>query len=274
MRPSLKYLSHPRVQSGGDKETLLTGGACRNRNHRFLNMGPNNSGPGRLTEALCLEVRSTYFKMKNEKLLFKASDPKYQLFVPQLVTTRCTPRAFHRKAHSLDLSISEKVTFLPTLYEIHSKTTVYPGLNETQPVDLPSLPLESNKNNCSFQVSSSFDPNMLLQRYSVAPRETQTQRGGEFQRGLEASAVYSGHASPNSLTFLMDLPAAGRSTLEAADQDEHLSPLNFLHSGGFSLGATNQRLSKREKSKLKNLRRKQRRHERWLQKQVIFNRVS
>ncbi|XP_070332844.1 E3 ubiquitin-protein ligase RNF180 isoform X4 [Odocoileus virginianus] len=267
MRPSLKYLSHPRVQSGGDKETLLTGGACRNRNHRFLNMGPNNSGPGRLTEALCLEVRSTYFKMKNEKLLFKASDPKYQLFVPQLVTTRCAPRAFHRKSHSLDLSISEKLTLLPTLYEIHSKTTVYPGLNETQPIDLPSLPLESNKNNCSFQISSSFDPNMLLQRYSVAPRETQTQRGGEFQHGLEASAVYSGHASPNSLTFLMDLPAAGRSTLEAADQDEHLSPLNFLHSGSFSLGAINQRLSKREKSKLKNLRRKQRRHERWLQKQ-------
>ncbi|KAG5199116.1 hypothetical protein JEQ12_006816 [Ovis aries] len=268
MRPSLKYLSHPRVQSGCDKETLLTGGASRNRNHRFLNMGPNNNGPGRLTEALCLEVRSTYFKMKNEKLLFKASDPKYQLFVPQLVTTRCAPRAFHRKSHSLDLSISEKLTLLPTLYEIHSKTAVYPGLNETQPVDLPSLPLESNKNNCSFQISSSFDPNMLLQRFSVAPRETQTQRGGEFQCGLEASAVYSGHASPNSLTFLMDLPAAGRSTLEAEDQEEHLSPLNFLHSGSFSLGAINQRLSKREKSKLKNLRRKQRRHERWLQKQV------
>ena len=190
------------------------------------------------------------------------------------MTTRCTPRAFHRKSHSLDLSISEKLTLLPTLYEIHSKTTVYPGLNETQPVDLPSLPLESNKNNCSFQISSSFDPNMLLQRFSVAPHETQTQRGGEFQCGLEASAVYSGHASPNSLTFLMDLPAAGRSTLEAEDQEEHLSPLNFLHSGSFSLGTINQRLSKREKSKLKNLRRKQRRHERWLQKQVIFNRVS
>ncbi|KAJ8778504.1 hypothetical protein J1605_013691 [Eschrichtius robustus] len=273
MRPLLKYLSHPRVQSGCDKETLLTGGASKNRNHGLLNMAQNNNGPGRLTEALCLEVRSTYFKMKNEKLLFKASDPKYQLFVPQLVTGRCTTRAFHRKSHSLDLNISEKLTLLPTLYEIHSKTTVYPRLNETQPVDLSGLPLESSKNNRSFQISSSFDPNMLLQRFSVAPRETQTQRGGEFQCGLEASAVYSGHASSNNLTFLMDMPSAGRSTLEAPDQEEHLSPLDFLHSGSFSLGAINQRLSKREKSKLKNLRRKQRRHERWLQKQVIFERV-
>lgn len=271
MRPSLKYLSHPRVQSGCDKETLLTGGASRNRNHGVLNMAQNNNGSGRLTEALCLEVRSTYFQMKNEKLLFKASDPKYQLFVPQLVTGRCTTRAFHRKSHSLDLNISEKLTLLPTFYKIHSKTAACPRLNETQPIHLSGLPLESSKNNCSFQISSNFDPNMLLlHRFSVAPRETQTQRGGEFQCGLEASAVYSDHASSNNLTFVMDLPSAGRSMLEASDQEEPLSALDFLRSGSFSLGAINQRLSKRERSKLKNLRRKQRRHERWLQKQVIF----
>ncbi|XP_027979680.1 E3 ubiquitin-protein ligase RNF180 [Eumetopias jubatus] len=273
MRPSLKYLSHPRVQSGCDKETPLTGGASRNRNHGFLNMAQNNNGPGRLTEALCLEVRSTYFQMKNEKLLFKASDPKYQLFVPQLVTGRCTTRAFHRKSHSLDLNISEKLTLLPTFYKIHSKTTACPRLNETQPIHLSGLPLESSKNNCSFQISSNFDPNMLLQRFSVAPRETQTQRGGEFQCGLEASAVYSDHASSNNLTFLMDLPSAGRSMLEASDQEEPLSALDFLRSGSFSLGAINQRLSKRERSKLKNLRRKQRRHERWLQKQGKYSGV-
>lgn len=269
MRPSLKYLSHPRVQSGCDKETLLTGGTSKNRNHRLLNMAQNNNGPGRLTEALCLEARSTYFEMKKEKLLFNASDPKYRLFVPQLVSGRCTTRAFHRKSHSLDLNISERLTLLPTLYEIHRKSTAYPRLNETQPIDLSGLPLESSKNNCSFQISSSFDPNMLLQRFSVAPSETQTQRG-EFQCGLEASTVYTDHAGSNSLTFLVDLPSAGRSMLEASDQEEHLSPLDFLHSGSFSLGAINQRLSKRERSKLKNLRRKQRRHERWLQKQVIF----
>ncbi|XP_044931221.1 E3 ubiquitin-protein ligase RNF180 [Mustela putorius furo] len=275
MRPSLKYLSHPRVQSGCDKETLLTGGASRNRNHGVLNMAQNNNGSGRLTEALCLEVRSTYFQMKNEKLLFKASDPKYQLFVPQLVTGRCTTRAFHRKSHSLDLNISEKLTLLPTFYKIHSKTAACPRLNETQPIHLSGLPLESSKNNCSFQISSNFDPNMLLlHRFSVAPRETQTQRGGEFQCGLEASAVYSDHASSNNLTFVMDLPSAGRSMLEASDQEEPLSALDFLRSGSFSLGAINQRLSKRERSKLKNLRRKQRRHERWLQKQTLNNEMS
>ncbi|XP_008057430.1 E3 ubiquitin-protein ligase RNF180 [Carlito syrichta] len=267
MRPSLKYLSHPRVQSGCDKETLLTGGGSKNRNHGLLNMAQNNNDPGRLTEALCLEVRSTYFEMKNEKLLFKASEPKCQLFVPQLVTGRCATRAFHRKSHSLDLSISEKLTLLPTLYEIHSKTAAYSRINETQPIDLSDLPLQSSKNSCSFQNPSSFDPNMLLQRFSVAPRETQTQRLGEFRCGLEASSVYSDRANTNNLTFLMDLPSAGRSLLEASDHEEHLSPLDFLHSSSFSLGSINQRLNKRERSKLKNLRRKQRRRERWLQKQ-------
>ncbi|XP_006899423.1 PREDICTED: E3 ubiquitin-protein ligase RNF180 [Elephantulus edwardii] len=267
MRPSLKYMSHPRVQLGCDRRTLLTGGTSKKRNHGLLNMTQDNNGTGRLTEALCLEARSAYFEMKNEKLLFKASDPKYQLFVPQLVTGRCTARAFHRKSHSLDLNISENLTLLPTLYQIHSKTTAYSRLNETQTIDLSGLPLESSKNSCSFQNPSSFDPNMLLQRFSVAPHETQTQRGEEFQCNLEASAVYSEHASPNNLAFLMDLPSASRNMLEASDQEEHLSPLDFLNSASFSLGAINQRLNKRERSKLKNLRRKQRRHERWLQKQ-------
>ncbi|XP_053445911.1 E3 ubiquitin-protein ligase RNF180 isoform X1 [Nycticebus coucang] len=267
MRPSLKYLSHPRVQSGRDKETLLTGGGSKIRNHWLLNMAQNNNDPGRLTEALCLEVRSTYFEMKNEKLLFKEPEAKFQFFVPQLVTGRCTTRAFHRKSHSLDLNISEKLTFIPPLYEIHSKSTAYSGLNETQPIDLSGLPLPSSKNTCSFQNPSSFDPNVLVQRFAAAPHETQTQRGGGFQFGLEASSVYSDHANTNNLTFLMDLPSAGRSMLEASDQEEHLSPLDFLHSASVSLGTINPRLNKKERSKLKNLRRKQRRHERWLQKQ-------
>ncbi|XP_075397194.1 E3 ubiquitin-protein ligase RNF180 isoform X2 [Tenrec ecaudatus] len=268
---SLEYLSDPRVQSG-DKGTLLTGGVSRKRNHHGLfSMAQNNNGPGRLTEALCLEVRSTYFEMKNEKLLFKSSDPKYQLFVPQLVAGRCTARAFHRKSHSLDLNINENLTLFPTLCEMHRKTTAYSRLNETQPIDLSGSSLESSKNSCSFQNPSRFSPNVLLQRFSVAPHETQTQRGGEFQCNLEASAVYSDHATSNNLTFLMDLPSAGRSMLEASDQEEHLSPLDFLSSASFSLGAINQRLNKRERSKLKNLRRKQQRHERWLQKQTLNN---
>ncbi|XP_010635532.1 E3 ubiquitin-protein ligase RNF180 isoform X2 [Fukomys damarensis] len=275
MRPSLKYLSHPRVQSGCDKETLLTGGDSKNRDHRLLNMAQNNNGLGRLTEALCLEVRSTYFQMKNEKLLFKAPDSKYQLFVPQLKSGRCTTRAFHRKSHSLDLNINEKLTLLPTLYEIHSKTTAYSRLNETQPIDLSDLPLQSNKNSCSFQNLSSFDTDLLLQRFSVAPLESQTQRGGEFHCGLEASSVYSEHTNSNNLTFLMDLPSAGRSMLEASDQEEHLYPLDFLSSASkFSLGSINQRLNKRERSKLRNLRRKQLRQERWLQKQGKCSRVG
>lgn len=270
MRPSPKYSSHPTVRSGGDSEALLTGGTFKDRNCRLLNMAQKNNGPGRLTEALCLEVRSTCVQMKEEKLLFKASDSKHQLFVPQLVTGRCTRRASHRKSQSLDLSIGEKLTLLPTFYEIHSKTTACPRLNETQPEDLLDLPLESSKNSCSFHLSSSFDSNMLLPRFSAAPREPQTQRGGGCQSGLGASAGYPDHAGSSGLAFLMDLPSAGRRTLEASDQEERLSPLDILRAGSFPLGAIHQRLSKRERSKLKNLRRKQRRHERWLQKQVIF----
>ncbi|KAL6088309.1 hypothetical protein STEG23_017758, partial [Scotinomys teguina] len=274
MSPALKYLSHPGVQSGCDKEALVTGGGSKIRNHRLLNMARNNNGLGRLTEALCLEVRATYFEMKNEKLLFKASDPKYQPFVPQLVTGRCTSRASHRKSHSLDLSIKKKLTLLPTFYEIHSKTTAYPRLNETQPVDLSGLALPCSQSSCSFQSPPSFGPDMLLHRLSVAPHETQAQRGKEFQCGPEASSVYSDHANANRLTFLMELPSPGRSVLDASDQEEHLSPLDFLRSASFPLGTISHRLNNGERSKWRTLRRQRRRHERWLQKQGKYSGVG
>ncbi|ERE82963.1 E3 ubiquitin-protein ligase [Cricetulus griseus] len=274
MRPVLKYLSHPGVQSGCDKEALVTGGGSKIRNHRLLNMARNNNGLGRLTEALCLEVRATYFDMKNEKLLFKAWDPKYQPFVPELATSRCTSKASHRKSHSLDLNINETLPLLPTFYEIHSKTAAYPQLNETQPIDLSGLASPCGKSGCSLQNPPSFDPNMLLHRLSVSAHETQAQRGREFQCGLEASSLYSDHANANSLTFLMDLPSVGRGVLDASDQEEHLSPLDFLRSASFPLGTINHRLNSRERSKLRTLRRQRRRHERWLQKQGKYSGVG
>ncbi|XP_051038849.1 E3 ubiquitin-protein ligase RNF180 isoform X2 [Phodopus roborovskii] len=274
MRPELKYLSHPGVWSGCDKEALVTGGGSKIRNHGLLNMARNNNSLGRLTEALCLEVRATYFETKNEKLLFKAWDPKYQPFVPGLVTGRCTSRASHRKSYSLDLNINETLPLLPTFYEIHSKTAAYPQLNETQPVDLSGLASPCGKSGCSLQNPPSFDPNMLLHRLSVSPHETQAQRGREFQCGLEASSLYADHANANSLTFLMDLPSAGRGVLDSSDQEEHLSPLDFLHSASFPLSTINHRLNSRERSKLRTLRRQRRRHERWLQKQSLSNEMS
>ncbi|XP_016054243.1 PREDICTED: E3 ubiquitin-protein ligase RNF180 isoform X2 [Miniopterus natalensis] len=266
--PPLRHSPHPRVQSGGGSDTLLTGGAFRNRNRRPSAMAQKSHGPGRLTEALCLEVGWAPLQVKKEKLLFKASDSKCQLFVPQLGAATCPRRALHRKSHSLDLSVSEKLTFLPTFCEIRSKTAAHPRLREA--------PSEPGKLGRPFPVASGLDPDTPLQRFSAAPRETQAQRqrGGELQHALEASAAYAERAGSDSLAFLVDLPSGGRSALEASDQEERLSPLHFLGSGSFSLGAINQRLSKRERSKLKNLRRKQRRHERWLQKQTLTNDMS
>uniref|UniRef100_G3VHD4 E3 ubiquitin-protein ligase RNF180 n=1 Tax=Sarcophilus harrisii TaxID=9305 RepID=G3VHD4_SARHA len=251
-RPSLNYLSLHRVQSG------------------FLNMAQNNV-PGRLTEALCLEVRSTSFETKTEKLHFKASNPKYCLFVPQSVNDRCSIRAFHRKSHSLDLNIREKLALLPTLYETHGKIPACNRLNETQPFDPHGLYVGSSKNSHSSPDSSSFDGNGLLQRFTVPSCNTLRQREEEFQCGLEASIVHSHHNNTiDELPFRMDFPVTVSGVEEPGEEEEDISSIGFLQSSGFSLGAINQRLSKRERNKLKNLRRKQRRHQRWLQKQCLY----
>ncbi|XP_007486443.1 E3 ubiquitin-protein ligase RNF180 isoform X1 [Monodelphis domestica] len=275
-RPSVKYLSFYRIPSGPDKENTVknTGVARENRNQGLLNMAQNNNVPGRLTEALCLEVRSTNFETKSKKLHLKASNPKYCLFVPQSVNERCSIRAFHRKSHSLDLNIREKLALLPTLYEAHGKIPACNRLNETQPFDPHGLYVGSSKNRCSPPESSGFDGNGLLQRFSVPSCNTLRQREEEFQCGLEASIIHSHHNTIDELPFRMDFPVAVSGVDEPGDQEEGISSIGFLQSAGFSLGAINQRLSKRERNKLKNLRRKQRRHQRWLQKQTLNNDVS
>ncbi|XP_072461157.1 E3 ubiquitin-protein ligase RNF180 isoform X5 [Notamacropus eugenii] len=272
-RPSVKYLSLYRVQSGLNKENTLksTGVTWKNRNQGLLNMAQNNNVPGRLTEALCLEVRSTNFETNSEKLHFKASNPKYHLFVPQPVNDRCSIRAFHRKSHSLDLNIREKLALLPTLYEAHGKIPACNRLNETQPFDPHGLYVGSSKNSHSSADSSSFDGNGLLQRFSVPSCNTLRQREEDFQCGLEASIAHSHHNTIDELPFRMDFPVAVSGVDEPGDQEEGISSIGFLQSAGFSLGAINQSLSKRQRNKLKNLRRKRRRHRRWLQKQRYWN---
>ncbi|XP_067424882.1 E3 ubiquitin-protein ligase RNF180 [Emydura macquarii macquarii] len=269
-RSSIKHISLCKVPSGFNNEVQqrMTCGILGPRNQGLSFMAKNTNDTGRLTEALCLEVRSTSFEMNSKKLHFKEFNTKKSLPAPWPENDRCTIKTFHRKAHSLDLNIRERLVLLPSLYGVSSKGHIYHRQNETQPIyPRANLPLESNRNNNSFQGLHNSDE--LPKKFSVTSCNTLTYRETECDYSFEAS----GGAIADQLPFIMDLSSSGGAIEEDIGQ-QHITPVGLLQPASVSLVAVNHKLSKRERNKLKNLRKKQRKRERWLQKQNLNDNLN
>lgn len=275
-RSSVKHMSLCKVPSGSNNKIQhsVTGGTLGPRNQGLSYVAKNTNGTGRLTEALCLEVRSASFEMNNKKLHFKVFNKKKSPSASWPVNERCTIKTCHRKTHSLDLNIRERHVLLPCLYGVSSKGPVYHRQNETQPIyPRGSLQLESNRNNNSFQGLYNSDTDELPKKFPVTSCNTLTCRETERDCSFEASDQCSGDATADQLPFMMDLS----SSVSAVEEDigqQHITSVDLLQPANFSLVAVNQKLSKRERNKLKNLRKKQRKRERWLQKQTLSDNLN
>ncbi|CAM5145023.1 unnamed protein product [Natator depressus] len=270
-RSSVKHMSLYKFPSGSNNKIqhCVTGGILGPRNQGLSYMAKNTNGTGRLTEALCLEVRSTSFEMNNKKLHFKVFNKKKSRSASWPVNERCTRKTCHRKTHSLDLNIRERLVLLPSLNGVSSKGPIYHRQNETQSIyPRGSLQLESSRNNNSFQGLYNSDTDELPKEFSVTSCNTLTCRETECDCCFEASDQCSGSATADQLPFMMDLSSSVTAVEEDIGQ-QHITSVDFVQPANFSLVAVNQKLSKRERSKLKNLRKKQRKRERWLQKQTL-----
>ncbi|XP_019387676.1 PREDICTED: E3 ubiquitin-protein ligase RNF180 isoform X1 [Crocodylus porosus] len=275
-RSSVKHLSLCKAQSGFNKKIQhkVTGGTLEIRNPGIPCMTKNYSESGRLTEALCLEVQATNFDINSRKPHFKVFSQKKSLSASWPVNDMHLIKAFHRKSHSLDLNIREKLVLLPNLCGTSGNGPIYHRQNDTQPIYPSSnLQLESSREN-SFQGLYSFDADELSKRFSVTSCNALTRRGTECECGFQASEQCSGSATADQLPFVMDLfPSANYAEDDDTGQ-ENMTPID-QEPASISLVTVHQKkLSKRERNKLKSLRRKQRRRERWLQKQISNDNVN
>lgn len=221
-------------------------------------MARNNNGTGRLTEALCLEVRAPSFARKSKPFPLKALNQKRSISAFYPMNDACTIKPFHRRSHSLDLNIRERLVLSPALYE-----TIYHGQNKNPPVYTQSgLQLESNRKDVSsFQDLSSPSADKLQKRFQVTSFTTLLHKEIESECDFEAPGQSSGNAVADGSPFVMNLSPP----TSAVEEEQYITPIDIVQPRNISF---NQRLSKRERNKLKSLRRKQRRKERWLQKQV------
>ncbi|XP_063996034.1 E3 ubiquitin-protein ligase RNF180 isoform X2 [Pogoniulus pusillus] len=226
-------------------------------------MARSNNGARRLTEALCLEVRDPRFEMKSKTLPSKVLNQKRNSSASYPVNDACTVKTFHRRARSLDLTIRERLVLSPVLYETCSVGTIYYGKNENSPVHTQgSLQLVfSQTDGSSFQDLYTSSADKLQKRFQVTSFTTLLHKETENECDFEDTGQSSENAINGGRPFVMN-PSSPKSAVE---EEQYITPLGLVHPTSVSF---NQKLNKRERNKLKSLRRKQRRGERWLQKQT------
>ncbi|KFP28768.1 E3 ubiquitin-protein ligase RNF180, partial [Colius striatus] len=250
-----------KIQSGFSKDTYheVATATLQVKNQGLSYVNRNNNGTGRLTEALCLEIRAPRFEMKGKKCPLSQNK---NLCASYPMNDACTIKPFHRRSHSLDLNIRERLVLSSVLYESCSMKRVHHNQNENPSVYTQSgVQLESSRKDGSSSwdlYSSSIDK--LQKRFQIISITTLLHGETESECDFEATGQSSGSAVADGSPFVMSLSSPTR----AVEEERYITPVGLVQPASISF---NQKLNKRERNKLKSLRRKQKRQERWLQKQ-------
>ncbi|NXQ30080.1 RN180 ligase, partial [Alaudala cheleensis] len=249
-----------KIQSGFNKDTCheVVTATLEIRNKELSYTAGSNNGAGKLTEALCVEVKAPRYKIESKKLPLKALHQKRNLPYCYPIKDANSVKHFHRRSHSLNLNIREGLVLSPVLYETCSMGTLYHGHNENPPAYI--LQLESNrKRGSSFQDLYSSSADLLQNQFQVTSITKLLHRETERMCDFEVTGQSSGSVIADGSPFVMHLPSPTR----AVEDKQCITPGGLVQPMSISF---NQKLSKRERNKSKSLRRKQR-QEQCLQKQ-------
>ncbi|NXD29407.1 RN180 ligase, partial [Spelaeornis formosus] len=253
-----------KIQSDFNKDTCneVVTATLEIKNQGLSYTTGSNNGAGRLTEALCLEVRAPRYKIKSKKLALKALNQKRNLTSLYPIKDECTVVLFHRRSRSLDLNIRERLILSPVLYETCNMGTLNCSQNENPTAYIQgSLQLESNRKDDSFfQDLYSSSADILQNQFHVTSIATVLHRETENECDFEVPGQSSGCVIADGSPFVMNLSLPTR----AVEDKHYITPGGLVQPMNISL---NQKLSNRERNKSKSLRRKQRRREQCLQKQ-------
>ncbi|KAM9367629.1 E3 ubiquitin-protein ligase RNF180 [Phaethornis superciliosus] len=261
-KSSGKQLSVLQIKSGFIKDTCheVVNATLGIKNQGLLYMARNNSSTERLTEALCLEVRAPRFERKSNKFSLKALSQKTSISASSPMNDACTMKPCHRRSHSLDLNIRERLLLSPALNEACSMGTIYCGQNQSPVYTKSSLKLDSSRRYGScFRDLYSSSADKLQKKFQVASFTTFLHRERGSECDFEATGQSSGSAVADESSFVMNVSSP------AVEEEQCITPLCLVQPSSISF---NKKLSKRERNKLKNLKRKQRRREQWLEKQT------
>ncbi|XP_077142194.1 E3 ubiquitin-protein ligase RNF180 isoform X1 [Ranitomeya variabilis] len=212
-------------------------------------MGRFMTVPGTLLDALCLEV-SEYVKPRFKKpyITFSVKNDNSALWEQKVNFSR---NVLHRKSHSLDLDRTEKLHVTKETFIIKQRP---PGVSL-----LSSVRADDNTNNNShmLDISLRFAKPWSRNAETFYNRASPGVSGLEENTGLSSSEVPIIPVGPSASDEGV-VTQAEVSTLVMEPPLPYLTPAN-------------QRLNKREMNRLKNLKRKQKKREKWLLEQKQIN---
>ncbi|XP_064259118.1 E3 ubiquitin-protein ligase RNF180 isoform X1 [Passer domesticus] len=247
-----------KIQSGFNKDTCheVVTATLEIINQGLSYTARSNNSAGRLTEALCLEVRAPRYEIENKKLPLKALNQKINFPSSYPIKDACTVKPFHRRSYSLDLNIRERLVLSPVLYETGCMGTLNCGQNGNPPAYIQgSLQLESSrKDGSSFQDLYSSRADILQNQFQVTSITTLLHRDTESECDFEVTGQSSGSVIADGSPFVVNLSSPTR----AVEDKQCITPSGLVKPMSISF---NQKLSKRERNKSKSLRRKQRREQ-------------
>ncbi|NXC88569.1 RN180 ligase, partial [Cercotrichas coryphoeus] len=253
-----------KIQSGFNNYTCheVVNATLEIKNHGLSYTAGSNNDARRLTEALCLEVRTPRYGIESKKLPLKALNEKKNLPSSYPIKDAFTVNPCHRRSCSLDLNTRGRLVLSPVLYETCSMGTLHCGQNENPPAYVRGdLQLESNrKDGSSFQDLYSSSADILQKQFQVASISKLLHREAESKCDFEVNGQYSGSIVADGSPFMINLSSPTR----AVEDKRYIKPGDLVQPTSISF---NQKLSKRERNKSKSPRRKERRREQCLQKQ-------
>lgn len=213
----------------------------RKLDQAFLTADTYNPLSGLLMEALCLEVPASRNQIR--RAFLKTASLKKPNSAIRESRRDCGGCLFHRKSKSLDSDINELAELngnfmVLQMSQRQSRVSVFSSSSEAQPF----FGNGSLARMTEFLGSTSTVTNDLIYNRITHEESSST-----------TSSTSISNAVPPRLTPRDVLQSTADST-----------SAHVLHSSPTRLAGTDQRLTRREINKLKNLRRKQRKREKWL----------
>uniref|UniRef100_A0A4W3K5E9 E3 ubiquitin-protein ligase RNF180 n=2 Tax=Callorhinchus milii TaxID=7868 RepID=A0A4W3K5E9_CALMI len=242
---------------------------------------------GRVTDALCLETRSHrrgVLEADSNELHFKAANPQPCSSASQPVRARCTMKAFHRKSHSLDFSSQDSkdaaISF-PGVHGLRSRTSscgitmqqineiasprqapLVEAVNLQLPVnEEPNVFVSENQHNLEVDLSShlpSFGNGFIAEGQELGPGPSVQRHSNNVSARIRGWSLDTS-TEENDMTEQEEEGRDGATGNPRSDSIPCLSLRSPLDE---------RILSKRERNRLKSLKRKQRRRERWHQSKL------
>ncbi|KAM4808780.1 E3 ubiquitin-protein ligase RNF180 isoform 2-T2 [Rhinophrynus dorsalis] len=247
-----------------DQPVFDTDGSAKNRSQRGLTLDHNMDEIGSVDETLCQDVQSSskHFELSGRKHSFSAFSQNNSQFASKNMSARASRSDIHRKSDDLDFNIKELLKVQLILPEnksnrFYNRETEIPLAGSCSGNSEGSLPIQISTDH----QSSAIDESTV--RFAMSVENTSSITEPYYNIAIQVHHGSLPQISATEVSAAVHNTATDSSTMEEDLLQGHVG--HVIYPSSSCLANVNQRLNKRQINKLKSMRRKQKKRDKWLQ---------